>query len=105
MLLLRAQEDMMEQLTKLGQLKAAGVITEAEFESKKTELLGRLSPPHSHVRGTRYIPSMAKFDRDGFDKMMAELNAEDRAGVVMRSPYEDMEPDPEYLTNHADMSA
>lgn len=40
---------------------------------------------------------MAKFDRDGFEKMMAELNAEDRSTVVMRNPYEDMEPDPEYL--------
>ena len=39
---------------------------------------------------------MAKFDRDGFQKMMADLNAEDRAGVVVRSPYEDMEPEPEY---------
>ncbi|BCW36061.1 hypothetical protein StoSoilA2_21170 [Arthrobacter sp. StoSoilA2] len=37
-----AQGDVMEQLTKLGELKAAGIITEAEFESKKTELLGRL---------------------------------------------------------------
>lgn|GEM_PF-7018268 len=40
---------------------------------------------------------MAKFDCDGFQKMMAELNAEDSAGAVVRSPYEDLEPDPEYL--------
>ncbi|WP_278251931.1 hypothetical protein [Arthrobacter sp. D5-1] len=40
---------------------------------------------------------MAKFDRDGFQKMMAELNAEDRGAVVVRSPYEDLEPDPDYL--------
>ncbi|WP_255773614.1 hypothetical protein [Paenarthrobacter sp. AR 02] len=40
---------------------------------------------------------MAKFDRDGFQKMMAEPKAEDRTGVVARSPYEDLEPDPEYL--------
>ncbi|WP_263422064.1 hypothetical protein [Arthrobacter sp. StoSoilB20] len=40
---------------------------------------------------------MAKFDRDSFQKMMDELNAEDRGAVVVRSPFEDMEPDPEYL--------
>ena len=34
--------DVMEQLTKLGELKAAGIITEAEFEGKKAELLRRL---------------------------------------------------------------
>ncbi|ERI35233.1 hypothetical protein M707_22870 [Arthrobacter sp. AK-YN10] len=38
----QAQGDVMEQLTRLGELRAAGVITEAEFENKKTELLGRL---------------------------------------------------------------
>ncbi|YCH09488.1 hypothetical protein ACTAQJ_07940 [Arthrobacter sp. alpha11c] len=41
---------------------------------------------------------MAKFDRDGFQKMMAELNTEDRTGVVVPSPLEDLEPDPDYLT-------
>ncbi|MEI2278992.1 hypothetical protein OHC50_16125 [Paenarthrobacter ilicis] len=40
---------------------------------------------------------MAKFDREGFQKMMAELNAEDRTGVVLRSPFEDLEPDYEFL--------
>ena len=48
---------------------------------------------------------MAKFDPEGFQKMMAELDAEDSAGVVVRSPYEDMEPDPEYLPPQADMTA
>lgn len=43
------------------------------------------------------VPGMAKFDPEGFAKMMAELNAEDRSGVVMRNQYEVMEPDPEYL--------
>lgn len=41
---------------------------------------------------------MAKFDPEGFQKMMAELNAKDRGAVVVRSPHEDMEPDPEYLS-------
>jgi len=34
--------DALEQLRKLGDLRAAGVLTDAEFEAKKTELLGRL---------------------------------------------------------------
>ncbi|MFE4197267.1 hypothetical protein ACFRJ9_15495 [Paenarthrobacter sp. NPDC056912] len=45
---------------------------------------------------------MAKFDPEGFQKMMAELNAEDRSAVVARSPYEDLEPDPEYLSASKD---
>lgn len=36
------QEDVMEQLTKLGQLREAGVLSEEEFAAKKAELLGRL---------------------------------------------------------------
>lgn len=43
------------------------------------------------------VPGMAKFDHDGFQKMMAELNEEDRSAVLMSNPYEDTEPDPEYL--------
>jgi hypothetical protein len=50
----------------------------------------------------RTVCVMAKFDREGFQKMMAELNAEDRTGVVLRGPYEDMEPDLEYLPQLAD---
>ncbi len=34
--------DALEQLRKLGELRDAGVLTDAEFEAKKTELLGRL---------------------------------------------------------------
>jgi hypothetical protein len=34
--------DPMDQLAKLGQLRDAGILTDAEFEAKKTELLGRL---------------------------------------------------------------
>lgn len=37
-----SQGDVMEQLAKLGELKAAGILTEEEFQSKKTELLRRL---------------------------------------------------------------
>ncbi|KUM36044.1 hypothetical protein [Arthrobacter sp. EpRS71] len=47
--------------------------------------------------GADTLTVMTKFDRDGFQEMMAEVNARDRAGVVVRSPYEDMEPDPECL--------
>ena len=43
------------------------------------------------------LVGMAKFDRDGFQKMMADLNAEDRTGVVADNPLEDLEPDPDYL--------
>nr|WP_284501114.1 SHOCT domain-containing protein [Bowdeniella massiliensis] len=32
----------MDQLRKLGELRDAGVLTEAEFEAKKADLLGRL---------------------------------------------------------------
>jgi len=32
----------MEQLKKLGELRDAGVLNEAEFEAKKTELLSRM---------------------------------------------------------------
>jgi Short C-terminal domain len=34
--------DALEQLRKLGQLRNAGVLTDAEFEAKKAELLGRI---------------------------------------------------------------
>ncbi|SDZ93131.1 Short C-terminal domain-containing protein [Bowdeniella nasicola] len=34
--------DVMDQLRKLGELRDAGVLTEAEFEAKKADLLGRL---------------------------------------------------------------
>lgn len=34
--------DVLEQLRKLGDLRNAGVLTDAEFEAKKAELLGRL---------------------------------------------------------------
>lgn len=37
-----AEPDVLEQLRKLGELRAAGVVTEAEFEVKKTELLPRI---------------------------------------------------------------
>jgi hypothetical protein len=37
-----AQPDVMEQLRKLGDLRAAGVLTEEEFAAKKGDLLGRL---------------------------------------------------------------
>src|SRR6478609_7263320 len=35
-----AASDMLDQLTKLGELKAAGVLTEEEFESQKARILG-----------------------------------------------------------------
>ena len=38
----RALPDPIEQLKKLGELRDAGVVTDAEFESKKAELLGRM---------------------------------------------------------------
>jgi hypothetical protein len=34
--------DVLEQLRKLGELRKAGVLTGAEFEAKKAELLGRI---------------------------------------------------------------
>jgi hypothetical protein len=34
--------DVLEQVRKLGELRKAGVLTDAEFEAKKAELLGRL---------------------------------------------------------------
>ena len=34
--------DVLEQLRKLGELRNAGVLTDAEFEAKKAELLGRI---------------------------------------------------------------
>jgi Short C-terminal domain len=34
--------DVLEQLRRLGELRTAGVLTDAEFEAKKAELLGRL---------------------------------------------------------------
>ena len=36
------QNDLMAQLAKLGELKAAGVLTNEEFSQKKSELLARL---------------------------------------------------------------
>jgi len=36
------QSAVLEALAKLGDLKAMGILTEAEFTAKKTELLGRL---------------------------------------------------------------
>jgi hypothetical protein len=33
-------DDQMEQLTKLGQLRDSGVLTEAEFTAKKQQILG-----------------------------------------------------------------
>lgn len=35
-------EDPIEQLTKLGQLRDAGILTQGEFDAKKTEILGRM---------------------------------------------------------------
>lgn len=52
----------------------------------------------SIVSVSRSLCRVAKFDPEGFQKMMAELNAEDRGAVVARSPYDDLEPDPEYLS-------
>jgi len=37
-----AQEDVFEALEKLGKLRAAGVVTDEEFEAKKAELLKRI---------------------------------------------------------------
>ena len=36
------QADLLEQLRKLGELRDQGVVTQEEFEAKKTDLLGRL---------------------------------------------------------------
>ena len=38
----QTREEIMDTLKQLGELKAAGVLTDEEFNSKKTELLGRL---------------------------------------------------------------
>jgi hypothetical protein len=38
----RASEDVIGALEKLGDLKAKGILTEAEFTAKKAELLSRL---------------------------------------------------------------
>ena len=35
-----SQDDKLAQLTQLGQLKTAGVLTEAEFEAEKAKILG-----------------------------------------------------------------
>lgn len=44
---------------------------------------------------------MVKFDPEGFKAMMARLKAEereqDRQAAVLRSPFEDLEPDYEYM--------
>ena len=37
-----SEEDVMEKLRKLGELRATGVLTDAEFEHKKSDLLGRI---------------------------------------------------------------
>jgi type II secretory pathway pseudopilin PulG len=36
-----SQDDTLEQLQKLGELRAAGVLTDAEFEAQKAKLLSR----------------------------------------------------------------
>lgn len=36
------QDSPLEQLRKLGELRNAGVVSDAEFQAKKTELLGRI---------------------------------------------------------------
>lgn len=46
---------------------------------------------------TPTIPGMVKFDPEGFLAMMARIEAEDRDKAVVRSPYEDLEPDYEFL--------
>ena len=38
----KGSKDVFEKLDKLGELKAKGVITEAEFEAKKKELLSQV---------------------------------------------------------------
>jgi hypothetical protein len=38
----KPEESPIEQIRKLGELRDAGVLTEAEFEAKKTDLLGRI---------------------------------------------------------------
>lgn len=43
---------------------------------------------------------MVKFDPDGFDAMMARIAAEQEA----ESPYEDLEPDYEYIGAHLGVS-
>ena len=44
---------------------------------------------------------MVKFDPEGFTAMMARIKAEEREkerqATVLRSPFEDMEPDYEYM--------
>ena len=37
-----AEPDALEQLRKLGELRGTGVLTEAEFDAKKAELLRRV---------------------------------------------------------------
>jgi hypothetical protein len=37
-----SQDDVLEQIRKLGELRDAGILTEEEFAAKKTELMGRL---------------------------------------------------------------
>jgi len=36
------RDDPIEQLKKLGELRAAGIITDEEFEQKKKELMGQI---------------------------------------------------------------
>lgn len=43
----------MEQLRKLGELKTAGVLTKAEFEEKKSDLLERCGAPVGAVATRR----------------------------------------------------
>ena len=37
-----SQDELLDTITKLGQLREAGLLTDEEFQSKKAELLGRL---------------------------------------------------------------
>ncbi|KIC66313.1 hypothetical protein RM50_12325 [Pseudarthrobacter phenanthrenivorans] len=53
------------------------------------------------VRARLYGLGMVKFDPDGFAAMMARIEAEEREKErqqhTLRSPYEDQEPDYEYM--------
>jgi len=46
---------------------------------------------------------MVKFDPEGFDAMMARIAAEEREmerqAATLRSPFEDLEPDYEYMAD------
>lgn len=53
--------DPMEQLRKLGELRDAGVVSDAEFEAKKAELLARLRT--AGLCRTHSRPILARADR------------------------------------------